>query len=242
LYKTVTECCDTFCGLIGTMEMKVQSFPVGSGNISLAVYPYIPYDEGLRKYTDVPSLLSTVRYLNGTHALAPLTNMPICTKHNRFQLHYNGNLQCWGSVTFWYGSGSPDPYLWLTDPDADPEVPNAYRHADPTDRIQIRMRIRNTGTFTSFFKKKLQNSRNQGFSYHFCLMREGAGAGSVLVTNGSGYGSGSWSSTLLLTMCTRRTRAWWSSASCCRWRRARCSSGSATARKSVQPFYSQRRF
>jgi hypothetical protein len=66
--------------------MKVQSFPVGSGNISLAVYPYIPYDEGLRKCTDVPSLLSTVRYLNGTHALAPFTNMPICTKHNRFQL------------------------------------------------------------------------------------------------------------------------------------------------------------
>ncbi len=27
--------------------------------------------------------------------------------------------QCWGSVTFWCGSGSgsPDPYLWLMDPD-----------------------------------------------------------------------------------------------------------------------------
>ncbi len=24
--------------------------------------------------------------------------------------------QCSGSVTFWYGSGSSDPYLWLTDP------------------------------------------------------------------------------------------------------------------------------
>jgi hypothetical protein len=44
---------------------------------------------------------------------------------------------------------------------------------------------------TSFFKdkqsKKLQNSRNQGFfSYYYCLMMEGSGAGSVLVTNGSG--------------------------------------------------------
>jgi hypothetical protein len=60
------------------------------------------------------------------------------------------------------------------------------------------MRIRNTDTFTSFFKdkkviKKLQNSRNQGFSNYFCLMTEGSGAGtgsgSVHVTNGSGCGS-----------------------------------------------------
>ncbi len=26
--------------------------------------------------------------------------------------------QCSGSVTFWYGSGSGDPYLWLTDSDS----------------------------------------------------------------------------------------------------------------------------
>jgi hypothetical protein len=43
------------------------------------------------------------------------------------------------------------------------------------------------GTFTSFFKdkkiqKKSQNSKNQGFSYYFCLMIEGSGAGS-----GSGH-------------------------------------------------------
>jgi hypothetical protein len=29
--------------------------------------------------------------------------------------------QCCGSVTFWYGSGSADQYLWLTDPDSDPD-------------------------------------------------------------------------------------------------------------------------
>jgi hypothetical protein len=33
--------------------------------------------------------------------------------------------QCWGSVTFWCGSGSPDPYLWLVDPDQ-------YPTPDPT--------------------------------------------------------------------------------------------------------------
>ncbi len=30
------------------------------------------------------------------------------------------NRQCWGSVTFWCGSGSAYPYLWLTDPDPTP--------------------------------------------------------------------------------------------------------------------------
>jgi hypothetical protein len=49
------------------------------------------------------------------------------------------------------------------------------------------------GTFTSFFKDKkskrchkLQKSRNQGFSYYFCLMIEGAG--SITLTDGSGSG------------------------------------------------------
>ncbi len=48
------------------------------------------------------------------------------------------------------------------------------------------------GTFASFFEdkkskrshKKSQNSRNQGFSYYFCLMIEGSGSGSVPLTKG----------------------------------------------------------
>ncbi len=47
-------------------------------------------------------------------------------------------------------------------------------------------------------KKKSQNSRNQGFSYYFCMMIEGSGAGSragsgsgsIPQTSGSGSGSG----------------------------------------------------
>jgi hypothetical protein len=35
-------------------------------------------------------------------------------------------------------------------------------------------------------KKKLQNCRNQGFSYCFCLMIEGFGSGSIPLTSGSG--------------------------------------------------------
>ncbi len=34
---------------------------------------------------------------------------------NIFSL-FHSFLQCWGSVAFWCGSGSPDPYLLLLDP------------------------------------------------------------------------------------------------------------------------------
>ncbi len=39
--------------------------------------------------------------------------------------------------------------------------------------------------------KKSQNSRNQGFSYYFCMMIEGSGvgSGSIPLTNGSGSGT-----------------------------------------------------
>jgi hypothetical protein len=30
--------------------------------------------------------------------------------------------QCWGSRTFWYGSGSADPWIWRTDPDPAPDT------------------------------------------------------------------------------------------------------------------------
>ncbi len=36
---------------------------------------------------------------------------------------------------------------------------------------------------------KSQNSRNQDFSYYFCLMTEGSGSGSIPLTNKSGSGS-----------------------------------------------------
>jgi hypothetical protein len=49
-------------------------------------------------------------------------------------------------------------------------------------------------TFTSFFKdkeviKKSQNSRNQCFSYHFCLMIEGSGSGAGFVSLANRFGS-----------------------------------------------------
>ncbi len=38
--------------------------------------------------------------------------------------------------------------------------------------------------------KESQNSRNQGFSYYFCMMIEGSGSGTIPLTSGSGSGSG----------------------------------------------------
>jgi hypothetical protein len=49
--------------------------------------------------------------------------------------------------------------------------------------------ILSEGTFSSCLKdEKSQNSRNQGFSYYFCLMIEGSGAGDKSVS-GAGFGS-----------------------------------------------------
>jgi hypothetical protein len=39
-------------------------------------------------------------------------------------------------------------------------------------------------------QKESQNSRNQGFSYYFCMMIEGSGSGFIPLTSGSGSGSG----------------------------------------------------
>jgi hypothetical protein len=38
-------------------------------------------------------------------------------------------------------------------------------------------------------QKASQNSRNQGFSYYFCMMIEGSGSGSIPLASGSGSGS-----------------------------------------------------
>ncbi len=47
----------------------------------------------------------------------------------------------------------------------------------------------NLNDFFAHYKKKSQSSRNQGFSYFFCLVIEGsrAGAESIPLANGSGY-------------------------------------------------------
>ncbi len=53
------------------------------------------------------------------------TNLhPNCHLDIIIEENLNSFIQCWGSVTFWSGSGTPDLYLWLMDsdpaPDSDP--------------------------------------------------------------------------------------------------------------------------
>ncbi len=95
-----------------------------------------------------------------------------------------------------------DPWHFGTDQDPDPRI----CISDQRIRIQLRTLL----FFQRFFdyyvlnlhlhlfskiksQKESQNSRNQGFSYYFCMMIEGSG--SILRTKGPGgpktYGSGS---------------------------------------------------
>ncbi len=97
-------------------------------------------------------------------------------------------LQCCGSVTFWYRSGSADLCLWTVDPNP------AIFVLDVQDANKLFCFLLFEGTFTSLsminvIKKSPPNSRNQGFSYFFCLIIEGSRPGSVPLTNGSRFES-----------------------------------------------------
>ncbi len=97
-------------------------------------------------------------------------------------------------MAFWGGSGSGDPCLWLMDPDPDPSTFSSL-----TSKMPAKNKFFNT-IFSAYdflklhlhhfsnikFQKESQNSRNQGFSYYFCMMIEGSGSGSIPLTSGSG--------------------------------------------------------
>jgi len=115
-------------------------------------------------------------------------------------------------MTFWGGSGSADPCLLLMDPDPDPAI-FVINLQDASkklffNKIQsayyfLRLHLPNFSKINS--QKESQNSRNQGFSYYFCMMIEGSGSrpgsgsgsrpvsetGSIPLNSGSGFGSGS---------------------------------------------------
>jgi hypothetical protein len=71
--------------------------------------------------------------------------------------------------------------------DADPVIFVLHDVQDVNKKIIFQKKVLGLllfeGTFTSFFKViwKLQNSRNQCFSYYFCLMIEGSGFVSLAV-------------------------------------------------------------
>ncbi len=54
-----------------------------------------------------------------------------CLKRQELFIIYFRSRQCCGSMTFWCGSGSADPCLWLMNPDADPDLESGssyFRH------------------------------------------------------------------------------------------------------------------
>ncbi len=86
--------------------------------------------------------------------------------------------QCCGPVTFWYGSGSSDSYLCLTDSDADPESPKTYGAYGSGCGSGLLVKSH----------KKVTKQQKSRFFLLFLLDDGGSGAGSVLVTNGSECG------------------------------------------------------
>jgi hypothetical protein len=78
-------------------------------------------------------------------------------------------------VTFWYGSGSADPYLCLKDTNPS----RILLFSSVTFKMSTKKFFSKLFCLQYYFLK----GRNQGFSYYFCLMIEGSG--SVRRTNGS---------------------------------------------------------
>ncbi len=102
-------------------------------------------------------------------------------------------------MTFWggSGSGSADPCLWLmdpdpdSDPDSDPDPGSGSCYFRQWTSMPAKNKFFNS-IFSAYYFLKLHlhhfskiksqkeslNSRNQSFSYYFCMMIEGSGSGS----------------------------------------------------------------
>ncbi len=71
-------------------------------------------------------------------------------------------IQCSESVTFWYGSGSADPYFWLTDPDPSVKFKTSTKFFA---YYFLKVHLRHSSKIKVI--KMSQNSENQGFSHYF---------------------------------------------------------------------------
>ncbi len=104
-------------------------------------------------------------------------HFPPLTRDLTLWRHYNK--QCCGSMTFWggSGSGSADPCLWLMD--LDPaifvtDLQDAIKKLIFSANYFLKLHLHNFSKIKS--QKESQNSRNQGFSYYFCMIIEGSGS------------------------------------------------------------------
>ncbi len=104
-------------------------------------------------------------------------------------------MQCCGTMTFWRGSGSGYPYLGLFScyfrhwPSRCQQKPNSLTQFFSACYF-LKVHLHHFSKIKS--QKESQNSRNQGFSYYFCVIIEGSGSESGSIPLTSGSGSGSW--------------------------------------------------
>ncbi len=92
--------------------------------------------------------------------------------------------QCCGSMTFWCGSGSADPCLWLMDPD--PVLFSSLTFKMPTKKYLFKKKklfclLLFEATFALFFKDKTSKRRHKAVGIKvlltiFCLVMEGSGS------------------------------------------------------------------
>ncbi len=168
-----------------------------SGTASLPTLPSPAWRYATPTHPPCPS--SSVR-ATFVHPHAPSTTVSPFFQFNAL-LITSTYLQCCGSMKFRYGYGSgsiwlkdPDPYLWLKDPD-----PYLWlKDLDPVIFVSgLPDVMKNKFFLLITFWRYIYISRNQCFTYIFCVVEE---SGSIPLTNGSGsgrtekygsYGSGS---------------------------------------------------
>ncbi len=96
----------------------------------------------------------------------------------------------------WHFGVDPDPRIHASDRILDPDPAIFVIDLQDASKKQICYTI-----FSAYFlkvhlhhfskmksQKESQNSKNQGFSYYFCMMIEGSGSRSIPLTSGSGSG------------------------------------------------------
>ncbi len=90
---------------------------VGLGMATLAPAPLIPLGSFLAPAPLLPIKAFRLRLL--VHGPGLLVQLGLA--HLLINMGRYCSTQCCGSMKFWYGFGSADPYIWLIDPDVDPD-------------------------------------------------------------------------------------------------------------------------
>ncbi len=143
---------------------------------------------GRNMFTWRPTLIFLVSAPCGNIACTCNTRESACVTATRVYMWHHKQ-QCCGSMKFWLGSGSADPFLWLMvpDPDLDPAI-------FVSNLQDAKIKKKNFLFIVYFFSYYFWKVH---FSYYFCSMIEGSGSkkfisdpelpgGSGMIFSGSG--------------------------------------------------------